>query len=136
MEVVIRESVIKLRKTKVYFMLGKKISIFFCLPYWKSLLVRYNLDVMHIEKNVCENILCTLLNIDKKSKDNCRHPNLTPSRQISSEGACSEAADPTFDPNLAQHPKTNPKPLKPTQAHFTPKPRPISSPTNPTVGPV
>ena len=48
----------------------KKISIFFHLPYWKSLLVRHNLDVMHIEKNICDNILCTLLNIDKKSKDN------------------------------------------------------------------
>ena len=28
----------------------KKISIFFRLPYWKSLLARHNLDVMHIEK--------------------------------------------------------------------------------------
>ena len=51
-------------------MLGKQISIFFRPPYWKSLLVRHNLDVMHIEKNICDNILCTLLNIDKKSKDN------------------------------------------------------------------
>jgi hypothetical protein len=30
---------------------------FFELPYWKDLLVRHNLDVMHIEKNICESIL-------------------------------------------------------------------------------
>lgn len=31
--------------------------------------MRHNLDVMHIEKNVCDNILGTLLNMDKKSRD-------------------------------------------------------------------
>ncbi|XP_059669134.1 uncharacterized protein LOC132314273 [Cornus florida] len=31
--------------------------------------VRHNLDVMHIEKNVCESIIGTLLNIKGKSKD-------------------------------------------------------------------
>ena len=31
--------------------------------------VRYNLDVMHIEKNVCESIIGTLLNIPGKTKD-------------------------------------------------------------------
>ena len=30
----------------------------------------YNLDVMHIEKNICDSIVGTLLNIDGKSKDN------------------------------------------------------------------
>ncbi|KAL3358884.1 hypothetical protein AABB24_015793 [Solanum stoloniferum] len=44
-------------------------SIFFELPYWKSLKLRHNLDVMHIEKNICESILGTLLNIDRKTKD-------------------------------------------------------------------
>jgi hypothetical protein len=34
---------------------------FFNLPYWEKLLVRHNLDVMHIEKNICESILGTLL---------------------------------------------------------------------------
>ncbi|KAI3908714.1 hypothetical protein MKW92_007862 [Papaver armeniacum] len=29
----------------------KKISIFFELPYWKDLLLRHNIDVMHTEKN-------------------------------------------------------------------------------------
>jgi hypothetical protein len=44
------------------------------LPYWKDLLLPYNLDVMHIEKNICENILGTLLEILGKTKgtDNAR----------------------------------------------------------------
>lgn len=45
-----------------------KKSIFFELPYWPKLLIRHNLDVMHIEKNVCENVLATILN-DAKTKD-------------------------------------------------------------------
>ncbi|XP_039133312.1 uncharacterized protein LOC120270384 [Dioscorea cayenensis subsp. rotundata] len=52
--------------------LWKKRSIFFDLPYWEHLLLRHNLDVMHIEKNVCENIIGTLLNVDGKSKDNLK----------------------------------------------------------------
>jgi hypothetical protein len=39
------------------------------LPYWKDLLLPHNLDVMHIEKNICENLLCTLLKVDGKTKD-------------------------------------------------------------------
>ena len=39
------------------------------LPYWKHLLLPHNLDVMHIEKNICENILGTLLNVAGKTKD-------------------------------------------------------------------
>jgi hypothetical protein len=31
------------------------------LPYWPSLKLRNNLDVMHIEKNVCESLLGTIL---------------------------------------------------------------------------
>ena len=51
----------------------KKKSIFFDLEYWKYLHVRHNLDVMHIDKNVCESIIGTLLNIPSKTKDglNC-----------------------------------------------------------------
>ncbi|RVW35629.1 hypothetical protein CK203_106307 [Vitis vinifera] len=37
--------------------------------YWKYLHVRHNLDVMHIEKNVCESIIGTLFNIPRKTKD-------------------------------------------------------------------
>ncbi|KAL3838469.1 hypothetical protein ACJIZ3_023060 [Penstemon smallii] len=50
----------------------KKNSIFFKLPYWRTLKLRHNLDVMHIEKNVCDNILDTLLDIDGKTKDNIK----------------------------------------------------------------
>lgn len=32
-------------------------------------MLRHNLDVMHIEKNICENILGTLLSMDGKNKD-------------------------------------------------------------------
>ncbi|XP_027108997.2 uncharacterized protein [Coffea arabica] len=47
----------------------KKLSIFFDLPYWKDNMIRHNLDVMHIEKNICEIIVATLLNLEK-TKDN------------------------------------------------------------------
>ncbi|KAK2363440.1 hypothetical protein QL285_088428 [Trifolium repens] len=50
--------------------LWKKKSIFFGLPYWKDNCLRHNLDVMHIEKNVCDNVIFTLLNDSAKSKDN------------------------------------------------------------------
>ena len=46
-----------------------KKSIFFELSYWSKLKLRHNLDVMHIEKNVCDNIVGTLLGIEGKSKD-------------------------------------------------------------------
>ncbi|XP_071705362.1 uncharacterized protein [Rutidosis leptorrhynchoides] len=45
-----------------------KISIFWELEYWKYLPLQHNLDVMHIEKNVLEAILGTLL-MNDKSKD-------------------------------------------------------------------
>jgi hypothetical protein len=45
--------------------------VFFELPYWKSLLLRHNLDVMHIEKNICEALLATLLGL-AKSKDSLK----------------------------------------------------------------
>lgn len=39
------------------------------LPYWKKLKLRHNLDVMHIEKNICESLIATILNIKGKTKD-------------------------------------------------------------------
>ncbi|XP_066334498.1 uncharacterized protein [Miscanthus floridulus] len=39
------------------------------LPYWQHLKLPHNLDMMHIEKNICENILGTLLNVQGKTKD-------------------------------------------------------------------
>ncbi|WMV18529.1 hypothetical protein MTR67_011914 [Solanum verrucosum] len=47
----------------------RKKSIFFQLPYWKSLKLRHNLDVMHIERNVSDNILLTVMSIVGKTKD-------------------------------------------------------------------
>lgn len=47
-----------------------KKSVFYELPYWSSLLIQHNLDVMHIEKNICENIISWLLYKDGRSKEN------------------------------------------------------------------
>jgi hypothetical protein len=44
-------------------------SILWDLPYWSDLKLRNNLDVMHIEKNICDNLLGTFLNIEGKTKD-------------------------------------------------------------------
>jgi len=49
-----------------------KRNIFFELPYWRKLKIQHNLDVMHIETNVSENILGTSLNIKGKTKDTIR----------------------------------------------------------------
>ncbi|KAL9390464.1 hypothetical protein Peur_019069 [Populus x canadensis] len=63
-----------------------KRSIFWELPYWKTNLLRHNLDVMHIEKNVFENIFNTVIDVKGKTKDNikarldvalfCNHKNM------------------------------------------------------------
>ncbi|CAA7052795.1 unnamed protein product [Microthlaspi erraticum] len=50
----------------------RKKSIFFELPYWEHSLLRHNLDVMHIEKNVFDNVVLTLLDDKQKSKDNLK----------------------------------------------------------------
>ncbi|KAK9232940.1 hypothetical protein WN943_023188 [Citrus x changshan-huyou] len=39
-----------------------------------GLILRHNLDVMHIEKNVCDSLLNTLLDIKGKSKDRLKSP--------------------------------------------------------------
>ncbi|KAI3778420.1 hypothetical protein L2E82_07700 [Cichorium intybus] len=50
-----------------------KRSIFFELEYWSSLQLKHNLDVMHVEKNVCCSLLSTLLMNDKtKDTSNAR----------------------------------------------------------------
>ena len=43
-----------------------KKNIFFELQYWSSLKLRYNLDIIYIEKNVCDNIMKTSLSIEGK----------------------------------------------------------------------
>ena len=47
-------------------------SICWELPYWSKLLIRHNLDVMHIEKNVFEQIINTVMNVKGKTKDDLR----------------------------------------------------------------
>jgi hypothetical protein len=47
----------------------KKMSIFWLLPYWKYLMVRHAIDVMHVEKNVFDSLIGTLLDIPGKTKD-------------------------------------------------------------------
>ncbi|XP_028056483.1 uncharacterized protein LOC114260537 [Camellia sinensis] len=46
-----------------------KKSIMWELTYWKKLNLQHNLDVMHIEKNICENFYGMMLAIDGKNKD-------------------------------------------------------------------
>ncbi|XP_042418214.1 uncharacterized protein LOC122006686 [Zingiber officinale] len=58
-----------IKKVQKLVQMWKKKSIFFNFPYWSGLLLHHNLDVMHVEKNVCENIIGTMLNLKKKSKD-------------------------------------------------------------------
>jgi len=49
-----------------------KRSIFWKLPYWKANLLRHNLDVMHVENNVFENIFNTVMDVNGKTKDNIK----------------------------------------------------------------
>ncbi|XP_070677853.1 uncharacterized protein [Malus domestica] len=44
-------------------------SMLFELPYWSKLKLRHNLDVMHIEKNVFDTLVGTILDIERKTKD-------------------------------------------------------------------
>src|SRR5262249_28861100 len=46
-----------------------KKSLLFQLPYWEELRIRHNLDVMHIEKNICDNLVGTIFGLKGKSKD-------------------------------------------------------------------
>lgn len=47
-------------------------SIFWELPYWSTNLIRHNLDVMHVEKNVFDNVFNTITNIQGCTKDNAK----------------------------------------------------------------
>lgn len=43
--------------------------ILFELPYWSKQKLRHNLDVMHIQKNICDNLCGTCLNLEGHTKD-------------------------------------------------------------------
>ncbi len=53
----------------------KKQSIFFkYLPYWKDLEICHIIDLMHVTKNIFDNILGTLLEMVRKTKDELKSP--------------------------------------------------------------
>ncbi|KAM1562806.1 hypothetical protein ACFX10_037292 [Malus domestica] len=43
--------------------------MFFELPYWLKLKLRHNLNVMHVEKNVFDTLVGTILDIEGKTKE-------------------------------------------------------------------
>ncbi|XP_058784274.1 uncharacterized protein LOC131659049 [Vicia villosa] len=59
----------KYQKRPIVKNIWKKRSVFFDLPYWSSLEVRHCIDVMHVEKNICDSVIGTLHNIQGKTKD-------------------------------------------------------------------
>ncbi|XP_052137336.1 uncharacterized protein LOC127755701 [Oryza glaberrima] len=64
----------------------KKHSIFFkYLPYWKDLDIRHSIDVMHLEKNVFDNTIGTILDILTKTKDGLKSRKYLVDMQIRKE---------------------------------------------------
>jgi len=49
-----------------------KKSIFRGLPYWQHQLLRHNLDVMHKKKNFFKNIISTIMDVHRETKDNAK----------------------------------------------------------------
>ncbi|GJT35978.1 zinc finger, PHD-type containing protein [Tanacetum coccineum] len=62
---------VKIKRNVLVELNWTKRSIFYELEYWSFLTLRHNLDIMHIEKNVLEAILNTLL-MNDKSKDTAK----------------------------------------------------------------
>ncbi|GJZ50762.1 hypothetical protein Tco_0605277 [Tanacetum coccineum] len=62
---------VKIKRNVLVELNWTKRSIFYELEYWSFLSLRHNLDIMHIEKNVLEAILNTLL-MNDKSKDTAK----------------------------------------------------------------
>ncbi|GJZ71299.1 zinc finger, PHD-type containing protein [Tanacetum coccineum] len=66
---------VKIKRNVLVELNWTKRSIFYELEYWSFLTLRYNLDIMHIKKNVLEAILNTILNtllMNDKSKDTAK----------------------------------------------------------------
>ncbi|KAL8155839.1 hypothetical protein AgCh_001037 [Apium graveolens] len=84
----------------------KKRSIFWDLPYWEHLQVRHCLDFMHIEKNVCESIIRTLLNIPGKTKDGMK-ARLDLKEKISFYECLSSVKVPSGDSSSPKKPRLN-----------------------------
>ncbi|GJZ50897.1 zinc finger, PHD-type containing protein [Tanacetum coccineum] len=62
---------VKIKRNVLVELNWTKRSIFYELEYWSFLTLKHNLDVMHIENNVLESILNTLL-MNDKSKDTAK----------------------------------------------------------------
>ncbi|GKA56574.1 zinc finger, PHD-type containing protein [Tanacetum coccineum] len=62
---------VKIKRNVLVELNWTKRSIFYELEYWSFLTLKHNLDIMHIEKNVLEAILNTLL-MNDKSKDTAK----------------------------------------------------------------
>ncbi|KAL8135205.1 hypothetical protein AgCh_010026 [Apium graveolens] len=45
-------------------------SILWEFPYWSTNLIRHNIVVMHVEKNIFSNVFNTVMNVTGKTKDN------------------------------------------------------------------
>ncbi|KAL2480245.1 Uncharacterized protein Adt_33211 [Abeliophyllum distichum] len=43
--------------------------IFYDFPYWSSTELKHNIDIMHVEKTICDDFLGTILDDPFKSKD-------------------------------------------------------------------
>jgi len=56
------------KKEKSKTCIWKKMLILFDLPYWSDLDFRHCIDVKHVEKNICDSVIGTLLNIQGKTK--------------------------------------------------------------------
>jgi len=57
------------KKKKSKTSIWKMRLILFDLPYWFDLDVIHCIDVMHVEKSVCDSVIDNLLNIQGKTKD-------------------------------------------------------------------
>ncbi|GJR46430.1 zinc finger, PHD-type containing protein [Tanacetum coccineum] len=62
---------VKIKRNVLVELNWTKRSIFYEFEYWSFLTLKHNLDIMHIEKNVLESILNTLL-MNDKSKDTAK----------------------------------------------------------------
>ncbi|KAL6624425.1 hypothetical protein ACP70R_031746 [Stipagrostis hirtigluma subsp. patula] len=71
-QVIFGKSEKKRKRSSTLYGVWKKKSIFFQLPYWRILTLWHNLDIMHIEKNVCDAFVGTVLNQEGKTKDNIK----------------------------------------------------------------
>ena len=81
----------------------KKRSIFFTLPYWEDHVLRHNLDVMHIEKNVVDNIIGTLLKLDETKANLKAHQDLKDMSIISEVHLEKVGNDKTHMPHACYH---------------------------------